>query len=110
MFCTGWFPGLQVNHKNGIKHDNRASNLEWVTLAENRRHAYATGLQNAKHRRGEKSNFAKLTAAKVLKISKELVGCRKMGDQAKLAKKYRVSPALICMIKKGRVWKHILGG
>lgn len=33
-----------VNHKKGKKHDCRASQLEWVTQAENVQHAWNTGL------------------------------------------------------------------
>lgn len=33
-----------VNHRNGLKHDNRASNIEWATHKENSEHSFRTGL------------------------------------------------------------------
>jgi hypothetical protein len=33
---------LQVNHKNGIRNDNRAENLEWMSCRDNHLHSYSS--------------------------------------------------------------------
>lgn len=39
--------GMEINHINGIKSDNRLANLEMVTPSENCLHAFRTGLSRA---------------------------------------------------------------
>lgn len=38
-FCSGYMPGMVVNHINEVKTDNRAYNLEWCTKSYNNLYA-----------------------------------------------------------------------
>jgi len=49
----------EVNHKKGVKTDNRYWMLEWNTRSENQKHAYDSGLQIPV--KGEQVNGSKLT-------------------------------------------------
>lgn len=60
-----------INHINGIKSNNNPKNLEWVTSAENTRHAYYVGL---KHKLYKSNNpNAKITLSDATTIFDELI-------------------------------------
>lgn len=91
-----------VNHRNGIKNDDRVGNLEWATVAENTQHAYDTDLAHG--RKGEKHHNSKLTEPQVRTIKALLTRGYHWKD---LGDMYSVSPMTIRDINYGRTWEWL---
>ena len=95
-FVPGHFNGATVNHIDGDKLNNAASNLEWVTRAENTAHQWRIGLVDI---RGDKHPSTKLADADVPKIRRRLASGE---TQSALAREFGVSDTLIWCILNGR--------
>jgi hypothetical protein len=108
--------GLQVNHVDGDKGNNRLRNLEYVTRQENMRHAVRLGLierglQSSAIRRpecilrGESLPFSKLTDAQVREIKYR--HAYEGVSQMELGRQYGVAANTINAIVNGRTWAHV---
>lgn len=92
--------GLEINHKNGVRDDNRLSNLEIVTHQENILHAYRTGL---KTNRGEKHPSHKVTEAQV----REMRALSRRMRPRQIAELYGISRRQVAAIVSGESWSHV---
>lgn len=106
VYMEHWVPNpdnkRDINHKNGIKWDNRPENLEWATRSENVKHAVLTGLLPV--RRGEQHHTAKLTEAEVIDIRRRYA----TGESSwKIFKSLNMSYTNVKDIIAKRTWSHI---
>lgn len=95
-------PDLSINHIDGNKLNNEKHNLEQISLADNTRHQWKTGLRQ----KGSDCSYAKLDEQKVREIKKVLA--EGTYSQYKLADIYGVSRSTILNIKLGNTWKDVL--
>ena len=89
----------QVNHKNGIKTDNRSSNLEWVTNQENRNHAVENGLIPRGSRLSKKLSENDVKEMRKIYASGIL--------QREIASIFNVRQQTVSKITSGRSWLHV---
>lgn len=102
-----------INHKNGIKTDNRVENLEWVTYSENHKHAFRNGLKKIteKEKRETSKRFRGSNHPSSKLNEKDIPIIRKMYNngfsQPVIGKKFGVSQGSITRIITGKSWKHV---
>lgn len=94
-----------VNHKNGIKTDNRAENLEWMDRHEQMKHAYKLGLK--KPMQGTKSPHSKLTEEDVRYIRRVCVKYSQEFGTSALARKFGVDDTIIGKIVNGVSYRNV---
>lgn len=94
--------GMEINHINGVRHDNRLANLEAVSPSENQRHAYRTGLRPMP--RGTRNPRAKLSDADVIAIRE----AAEQGEPYKeIGARYGISGGQASAISRRIRWKHL---
>jgi len=91
--------GKEVNHKDGIKAHNAATNLEYITRSENMLHAFRNGLKAVLH--GEAIGNAKLTEENVHEIRRRLLAKE---SQTSIGRRFNVSRQTIGYIATGTTW------
>jgi len=96
----GYEEGMECNHVDGDKTNNKINNIEWCTKSDNLKHAHSIGLRSSK---GENNGFSKLKKGEVWLI-------RKLWDSGKstqtfIASMFHVAISTVNYIVTGKTWQ-----
>lgn len=92
----------QVNHKDGNKHNNCVSNLEWVSDAENKEHAVKTGLILS----GDKLGRSRYTEEQVREICNLFQSGKSIGEVI-VSVNFHTTRSTLLNIRSRRDWQHV---
>lgn len=99
----------QINHKNGIRTDNRADNLDWCSQSENMKHSYR--VLGRKSPRGNLGNTGKLcNRAKIILQIKDGKIVAEFYGSCEAARKTGISQAHIVSVANHKKYFKSAGG
>ncbi len=109
IMCTTFLgprptPTHQVAHGNGVRHDNRLTNLRWATPAENSADAVRHGTSPLRPGgAGERNGHARLTWDQVRQIR---ASARGGASTRQLAGEYGIGKSQVHNIVSGKQWRE----
>ena len=93
---------IEANHKDGVKTNNYATNLEWATPSENQKHAYDNGLRKPVHSE-QVSHYSKEQVEFVCKLLEDGLTTKEIMSKFNWVK----SKSFVDKLKRRETWTEL---